>query len=147
MRLTTKGRYGLRAMFELAQDFGQGPVAIKTISERQHLSTHYLEQLLAKLRKDGLIESVRGPGGGYILTKKPADISVGDVVRTLEGPIAMAKCIDESLMSEPCEHVDDCAVRLMWKRISTRIEEVLDAISLEDVKGEVDSLGCDRDTC
>ena len=147
MRLTTKGRYGLRAMFELAKDFGHGPVAIKTISERQHLSTHYLEQLLAKLRKSGLIESVRGPGGGYVLALKPREISVGDIVRTLEGPIAMAKCIDESLMSERCEHVDDCAVRLMWKRISARIEEVLDAISLADLRGEVDSLDCDRDTC
>ena len=147
MRLTTKGRYGLRAMFELARDYGKGPVAIKAISERQHLSTHYLEQLLAKLRKSGLIESVRGPGGGYILAKKPANITVGDVVRTLEGPIAMAKCIDESLMLEPCDHVGDCAVRLIWKRISNRIEEVLDAISLEDLRGEVDSIGCDWDTC
>ena len=72
---------------------------------------------------------------------------MGDVVRTLEGPIAMARCIDESLMLEPCEHVDDCAVRLMWKRISVRIEEVLDAISLEDLKSEVDTLGCDLDAC
>ncbi|MFQ6091330.1 MAG: RrF2 family transcriptional regulator [bacterium] len=147
MRLTTKGRYGLRAMSELAKDYGKGPVAIKTISERQHLSTHYLEQLLAKLRRGGLIESVRGPGGGYVLAKNPADISVGDVVRTLEGPIAMAKCIDESLMQNACERVDDCVVRLMWKRISAKVEEVLDGISLEDLSREVKTLECSLDTC
>ena len=147
MRLTTKGRYGLRAMFELAQDYGKGPVAIKTISDRQHLSIHYLEQLLAKLRKSGLIQSIRGPGGGYVLAKKPEDISIGDVVRILEGPIAMAKCIDESLVQNVCEHVDDCVVRLMWKRVSTKIEEVLDSISLEDLQGEVDSIECQFDTC
>ena len=147
MRLTTKGRYGLRAMFELAKDYGKGPVAIKTISERQHLSIHYLEQLLSKLRKSALIKSIRGPGGGYVLAKKPTQISVGDIVRTLEGPIALAKCIDESLMHNACEQVDDCVVRLMWKRVSMRIEEVLNGISLEDLKGEVDSLECSMDTC
>ena len=147
MRLTTKGRYGLRAMFELAKDYGKGPVAIRAISERQHLSTHYLEQLLAKLRRNGLIRSVRGPGGGYVLAKKPTDISVGDIVRTLEGPIAMARCIDESLMEDPCEHVDDCVVRLMWKRISASIEDVLDGISLEDLRCEVKTLECSLDTC
>ena len=147
MRLTTKGRYGLRAMFELAKDYGMGPIPIKAISERQHLSTHYLEQLLAKLRKNGLIQSVRGPGGGYVLAKKPANISIGDIVRSLEGPVAMAKCIDASLMQPACEHIDDCVVRLTWKRISSRIEEVLDGISLEDLKGEVHSLECNLDRC
>lgn len=147
MRLTTKGRYGLRAMFELAKDYGKGPVAIKIIAQRQHLSVHYLEQLLATLRKSDLIQSIRGPGGGYVLAKKPAEISVGDIVRTLEGPIAMAKCIDESLMQQVCEHVDDCVVRLMWTRVSGRIEDILDGISLEDLKGEVDSLKCNLDTC
>ena len=147
MRLTTKGRYGLRAMFELAKDYGKGPVAIKTISERQHLSTHYLEQLLAKLRRSGLIKSVRGPGGGYVLAKKPSKISIGDIVCTLEGPIALAKCIDDSLMKNVCEHIDDCVVRLMWKRISDRIAEVLDGITLEDLNNEVKHIDCNLDIC
>lgn len=145
MRLTTKGRYGLRAMFELAKDYGKGPVTIKTISERQHLSIHYLEQLLAKLRRSGLIKSVRGPGGGYILAKKPSKISIGDIVRILEGPIALAKCIDESLMKNICEHIDDCVVRLMWKRISDRIADVLDSITLEDLNKEVNNIDCHFD--
>ncbi|UCE17115.1 MAG: Rrf2 family transcriptional regulator [Gemmatimonadota bacterium] len=147
MRLTTKGRYGLRAMFEIAKEYGKGPIAIRTISERQHLSVHYLEQLLSKLRRSGLIQSVRGPGGGYVLAKKPSEISVGDIVRILEGPIALAKCIDESLMKEACEHVDDCVVRLMWKRISNKIEDVLNSITLADLSREMKTIDCLIDTC
>ena len=145
MRLTTKGRYGLRAMFELAKDYGKGPIAIKTISQRQHLSIHYLEQLLSKLRRSGLIQSVRGPGGGYVLAKTPEEIRVGDIVRTLEGPVALAKCVDESLMQEVCKHVDDCVARLMWKRISSKIEEVLDGITLADLNREMKTIDCRLD--
>lgn len=147
MRLTTKGRYGLRAMFELAKNFGKGPIAIRTISERQHLSVHYLEQLLSQLRRSGLIKSVRGPGGGYVLAKKPSKISIGDIVRTLEGPIAFAKCIDESLMSEKCEYIDDCVAHLLWKRISNKIDEVLDGITLADMRREMKTINCSLDIC
>ena len=147
MRLTTKGRYGLRAMFELAKDYRKGPVAIKTISERQHLSIHYLEQLLSKLRKGGLINSIRGPGGGYVLAKRPTEISVGDIVRTLEGPIALATCTDESHLKKTCEHFDECVTRLVWNRIGKKIEEALDGVTLADLNREIKVIHCNFDVC
>ena len=85
MKLSTNGRYGLRAIIDLAEYEGVGPVSISSISERQDISERYLEQLMAKMKKAGLVKSVRGAGGGYILARKASEISVGDVLRALEG--------------------------------------------------------------
>ena len=93
MKLSTKGRYGLRALIDLAQYSGQAPVSITSISARQDISERYLEQLMALLRKAGLIRSVRGAGGGYVLAKDMKEISVGDILRALEGnlePVGMS---------------------------------------------------------
>lgn len=130
MKLSTKGKYGVRALFEIARNYGQGPIAIKEIAERQQISFSYLEQILHKLGKAGIIESVRGPGGGYVLARKPAALTVGDVVRALEGPIALSHCLEPGLAGD-CYQADACVGRMVWARVGAKIEEALDSISFE----------------
>ncbi len=135
MRLSTKGRYGLRAMIDIAQKQEMGPVAINTIADRQNLSGRYLEQLLTPLKQAGLVKSVRGSQGGYILGRNAAKITVGDVVRTLEGPIAPVECVSE-LNPDDCNRAEYCVTRQVWSRLRDSISEVLDSYTLEDlVKG------------
>jgi len=132
LRLSTKGHYGLKAMFDLAMHYGSEPIPLKIVAERQGISEHYLEQLIAVLRKIGLVKSVRGAQGGYILAKPPSEIKVGDVIRAMEGPIAPLDCVSEY---EPaaCEKVDYCISRDVWARVRDSIAEVLDSITLEDM--------------
>ena len=95
MKLSTKGRYGVKAMFELALNHGLDPLSIKTIAERQNISEYYLEQLFSGLRKAGLVKSIRGAQGGYILARDPKDISASDILNVLEGPIEISECIQD----------------------------------------------------
>lgn len=123
MKISTKGRYGLTIMMELAAKFGEGPISLKSIAERNGLSEHYLEQLVAPLRNAGLVKSIRGAYGGYILSKEPADITSGDIIRILEGPISPVDFTEE----------DDPAKRNLWLRIRDSIAEVLDSTTLENL--------------
>lgn len=132
MKLSTKGKYGVRAVFEIARNAGKGPISIKEISERQGISLSYLEQILHKLNKSGLIESVRGPAGGYLLARKPADLTIGDIVRALEGPIALSHCLEPG-ESGDCYQAEDCVARLVWTKIGAKIEEALDSITFNDL--------------
>ncbi len=132
MKLSTKGKYGVRAVFEVAKRFGQGPITIKEIAERQGISFSYLEQILNRLGRAGVIESVRGPGGGYLLGGKPAELTVGDVVRALEGPIALSHCLEPGESGE-CTQADDCVARMVWAKVGAKIEEALDSISFDDL--------------
>jgi Rrf2 family protein len=132
MKLSTKGKYGVRAVFEIARNAGQGPITIKEIAERQGISFSYLEQILNRLGRAGLIESVRGPGGGYLLGKKAAELTIGDVVRALEGPIALSHCLEPG-MSGDCYQADDCVARMVWARVGAKIEQALDSISFDDL--------------
>lgn len=132
MRLSTKGHYGLKAMFDLAQHFGSDPIPLKSVAERQNLPEYYLEQLIAVLRKAGLVKSVRGAQGGYILARKPGEIKVGDIIRALEGPIAPVECVNEFTPTE-CDNADYCITRSVWARVRDSIIEVLDSISLDDM--------------
>jgi Rrf2 family cysteine metabolism transcriptional repressor len=132
MKLSTKGKYGVRAVYEIARRAGQGPISIKEISDRQGISFSYLEQILHKLGKAGLIESVRGPAGGYLLAGKPADLTIGDIVRTLEGPIALTHCLEPGEEGD-CYQAEDCVARMVWTRVGAKIEEALDSISFEDL--------------
>ena len=131
MKLSTKGRYGLKAMFELALSQGDGPVSLKYIAEKQMLSDQYLEQLFSTLRRSGLVKSVRGAQGGYLLSKDASRISVGDILRVLEGPIAPSDCV---LDDEPdCKRAGRCVTQLVWEKIKESIESVVDSISLQDM--------------
>lgn len=129
MKLSTKGRYGVKAMVELALNYGGAPVSIKTISKRQNISECYLEQLFSPLRKANLIISVRGAQGGYILSKEPKDITVADIIYVLEGPVEISDCIEDSV----CEKFDCCATRLVWEKIKKSIDDVMKSVTLQDV--------------
>ncbi|HHY33559.1 MAG TPA: Rrf2 family transcriptional regulator [Firmicutes bacterium] len=143
MRLSTRGRYGVRAMYDLALHYGEGPVPLKGIAERQMVSENYLEQLMASLRRAGLVISSRGAQGGYELARRPADITIGDIVRVLEGPIDPAECVGEGDPVEACERADECTMRLVWKKLKDCINRVLDSISLKDLCDETASLTSD----
>lgn len=139
MRLSTKGRYGVKAMFDLAQHNGEGPVSLKNVAERQGISEHYLEQLISGLRKAGLVKSVRGAQGGYTLAKEPAKITVGDIIRVLEGPIGPVDCVAEE-DPEICDKADCCVTRGIWEKVRDSIAEVLDSITLEDMVKDAERL-------
>jgi len=132
MKLSTKGKYGVRALFEIARNYGKGPLAIREIAGRQQISLSYLEQILHRLGKAGIIEGVRGPHGGYELAKKPASLTIGDVVRALEGPIALSHCLEPGVIGE-CYQADDCVARMVWSRVGEKIEEALDSITFEQL--------------
>lgn len=128
MKISTKGRYGLTIMIELAKKHGEGPTSLKTIAQANELSEHYLEQLIAPLRNAGLVKSIRGAYGGYILADVPTKITAGDVIRVLEGPIAPVEGIEDE---EP-------AKRELWIRIRDAIKDVLDNTTLEDLANHSD---------
>lgn len=133
LRLSTKGQYGVRAMFEIAKSYPNAPITIKEISERQAVSVAYLEQILNILRRAGLISSIKGPGGGYVLVKKPSEISIGAILGALEGPVAITSCLDPS---EGCSRIDGCVTHLLWKSLGEKIEGFLGTISLDDLLRE-----------
>ncbi|MCR4944303.1 MAG: Rrf2 family transcriptional regulator [Clostridium sp.] len=130
MKLSTKGRYGVKAMVELAINYGSEPISIKTISTRQHISECYLEQLFAPLRKAGLIKSIRGAQGGYVLNREPKDINVADIMAVVEGPIEISDCLDED---PNCGNTDCCATRLLWEKLKKSIDEVMASVTLQDI--------------
>lgn len=123
MKITTKGRYGLTIMMELAARNAEGPTSLKSIADKNGLSEHYLEQLIAPLRNAGLVRSIRGAYGGYILAKDPNQITAGDIIRVLEGPISPVDFTEE----------DDPAKRDLWLRIRDAIAKVLDTTTLSDL--------------
>ncbi|WP_374019617.1 Rrf2 family transcriptional regulator [Paenibacillus thiaminolyticus] len=123
MKISTKGRYGLTIMMELARSYGEGPTSLKSIAEKNNLSEHYLEQLIAPLRNAGLVKSIRGAYGGYILPVSPEQVTAGEIIRVLEGPISPVDFTEE----------DDPAKRDLWLRIRDSIATVLDSTTLADL--------------
>lgn len=138
MKLSTKGRYGLKAMFQLAISENDGPVPLKQIAEKQNLSESYLEQLFSTLRKDGLLNSVRGAQGGYLLARAPEDITVGHILRSLEGELSPSDCIIEGEID--CERETICVTKNVWIKIKRSIDEVVDSITLRDMIEDNDKL-------
>ena len=136
MKLTTKGRYGIHAMYDLAvcaRDGQDVPVSLKAIAERQGIPEAYLEQLFAMLKKAGLVISTRGAQGGYQLARRPEEISVGDVLRALEGGLNVVDCLEESdLCGKSCA----CPSRIVWKKLTDGINRIVDGISLSDMIDE-----------
>lgn len=131
MKLSTKGRYGLKAMFQLAISQGDGPIPLKQIAEKQNLSENYLEQLFSTLKKDGLLNSVRGSQGGYLLSRPPEEITVGNVLRSLEGELSPSDCILDG--ENDCEREMICVTKNVWIKIKTSIDDVVDSITLKDM--------------
>jgi Rrf2 family cysteine metabolism transcriptional repressor len=135
MKLSTKGQYGLRALLDMAVYQHQGPVALNNIADREGISEGYLEQLMMPLKRAGIVKSVRGAQGGYLLSKAPKDVTVGEIIRVLEGPIAPVACVNEDF-PEACERSSSCVTKLVWAKVRDSISEVLDSYSLEDLVQE-----------
>ena len=136
MKLSTKGRYGVKAMVDLAINYGEEPVSIKSISERQNISEYYLEQLFSTLRKAKLIKSIRGAQGGYILNRAPEEINIQQIIEVLEGPIEVSNCLED----EACNKIDCCATRLLWRKIKDSIDTVTSSITLKDIVDDYDEM-------
>jgi len=130
MKLSTRGRYGVRAMLELALNNGKGPVPLRDLALRQEISAKYLEQLLIPLKGAGLVKSVRGARGGYQLAMEPAKISLYDIVRSLEGPLAPVECVQDATY---CERVGGCTVHLVWGEMGRLLVDFLSHMSLADM--------------
>ena len=130
MKLSTKGRYGLKAMFQLSLNENNGPLPLRNIASKQNISEQYLEQLFSSLKKSGLVKSVRGAQGGYLLSKEAKDITVGDILIALEGPVSLSDCLLDDYV---CENSSKCITKVVWERIKKGIEEVTNSITLQDM--------------
>ncbi|MBQ1870887.1 MAG: Rrf2 family transcriptional regulator [Lachnospiraceae bacterium] len=142
MKLSTKGRYGLRAFVDIAIYSEKEPVSLAEVAKRQDISISYLEQLMTKLKKANLVESVRGASGGYVLTRKPEEISVGDVLRALEGDLSPVECATEE---ESCEHscgaTGHCTTRLVWKKINDSVNDTINNIFISELVNDSRNVG------
>ncbi|MDX9917480.1 MAG: Rrf2 family transcriptional regulator [Gudongella sp.] len=138
MKLSTKGRYGLMAMYQLAQDYGQGPISLKYVAEKQGLSENYLEQLFSNLKKEGLLTSTRGAYGGYMLSRIPGEITVGQILRSLEGNMSPSDCVADDGFD--CAKDESCASKWVFAKIKDSIDRVIDSITLEDMVNDNQSV-------
>jgi Rrf2 family protein len=131
MKISTKGRYALRLMLDLAVNGGEDqPVSLKDAAQRQGLSDKYLEQIVTPLSRAGLVRSVRGAGGGYLLTRTPSEYTVGDILRPLEGDLAPVECATDSGF---CEQCDECVTVELWQEIHRAVSQVVDHTTLADL--------------
>ena len=129
MRLTTKGRYAVTAMLDLALHFGEGPITLADIAQRQGISLSYLEQLFSRLRKRSLVSSVRGPGGGYSLGRDASEIFIGEVITAVDENMDTTRCHG----ANNCQNNERCLTHDLWQDLSNRIHDYLSTISLQDL--------------
>jgi len=130
MKLSTRTRYGIRAILELAEKDGSGPLRVKTIAQSQDISVKYLEQLMSILRSAGFVRSIRGSKGGYMLAKAPNQIKLSDVFDCLEGPVTTVECVEDK---DYCARAADCVARQVWAQVQQAIKNVLQSITLQDL--------------
>lgn len=128
MMISTKGRYGLRLVLDLAKEGAERPVPLKEIAARQNISEKYLEQIIMPLGRAGVVKSVRGVKGGYVLSRPATEITAGDVLRAAEGSIAPVECC-----SAGCEHSEDCVPFVLYKRIQDAVDTVVDSTTIADM--------------
>lgn len=131
MKISTKGRYALRLMLDLAYNHTGSFIPIKNISQRQDISDKYLEQIITQLSRAGLVKSARGAQGGYMLAKEPQEYTVGEILRLLEGNLAPVACVDDT--KEACTRVDECVTMEVWREIKDAVNKVVDNITLADL--------------
>lgn len=153
MKVSTRGEYGVRAMVALAHNYGSGPMSIAAVSRSSAIPTAYLEQLIGPLRRAGLVESKRGAHGGYQLSRSPELVTVGDVYRVMEGPLAPMDCVSEDPADQTCPLIDGCETRPVWLKMRDAIAGTLDSMTLADLieqsprkrqPGEIPLLPADR---
>lgn len=130
MRLSTRTRYGMRAVLDLAIGYGKGPMQIKSIAQNEGISSKYLEQLISILKAGGITRSVRGPKGGYELARAPKDITLKDIFIILEGPLGAVECLEHP---ESCARCVDCITRDLWQEINNATIKILESKTLEDL--------------
>ena len=144
MQISTRGRYGLRAMVDMALHVGDGPLALRVIAERQGISESYLEQVFTNLRKAGLIRASRGAQGGYELVRSPQEMTVGEILRALEGPIAPVHCVDVQTPGKACERESICVTRNFWNDLKIHINQFLDGTTLQDLADRARTIAPDE---
>jgi len=130
MKLSTRARYGMRAMTQLAENYDHGPIPLRIIASQQGIPIKYLEQLIVPLRNTGLVRSVRGPHGGYALARSPAEIKLSWIFDTLEGPLLLAECLDDKTV---CNRSNFCVTKELWAQIHWAIMELLESLTLGDL--------------
>ena len=128
MKLSTKGRYGVRLMFDLALQAGDGPVTLKDIAARQEISEKYLSNLIPLLKNAGFVHSVRGSQGGYTLARPPRDITLKDILLALEGPMCLVECTEKPLL---CQRSGECLMRDVWSEVTGKMLDALESFTLE----------------
>lgn len=131
MKISTKGRYALRIMLDIAMDPSDGPVRVKDIAGRQNISEKYLEQIIAMFNKAGYVKSIRGAQGGYLLTMEPKEYTVGMILRLAEGSIAPVSCIEDD--AQVCDRKQGCVSAVLWQKINDAVNEVVDHTTLQDL--------------
>lgn len=146
MKLTTKSRYGVRAIFDIAYNAGGLPAQIKDISERQQISPRYLEQIFQKLKKDKVLGSKRGPRGGYYLLKDPKEITLYDIITATEGPIELVFCVsdDEEGCGQICDMKESCVASTLWKDLGNRIAEIFQKTTIQTLCDKAEEMGIER---
>lgn len=130
MRISTKGRYAIRLMLDLATNDSGEPIRLKDTARRQNISEKYLEQIISILNKAGFVRSIRGPQGGYVLTRRPSEYTAGMILRLTEGSLAPVECVEDSCT---CEREADCVTTILWKKLNDAINDVVDHVTLEDL--------------
>lgn len=143
MKLSTRGRYGIHAMYDLALNAEKGPQSIKAIAERGDMPDAYLEQLIAVLKREGLVTSTRGAQGGYMLARRANEITVGDVLRALEGGLSLVDCLDGE---ESCGKSCACPSRIVWMKLRDGMNAIVDGITLQDMVEDYRRMNAQEDT-
>ncbi len=138
MKISTKIRYGARAMVELASHYGEGPIELKEIAKKENISLKYLEQVINPLRAEGLVKAVRGAKGGYSLAKPPSEICLYDVIETLEGPLNLLDCLQDT---KACQKASSCVTREIWKQVSDAMSKIFYSVTLEDMVNRKREMG------
>jgi Rrf2 family transcriptional regulator, cysteine metabolism repressor len=133
LQISTRGRYGLRAMVDMALHTSEGPLPLRIIAERQAISESYLEQVFTGLRKAGLVRASRGAQGGYELSRSVKEITVGEILRALEGPIIPVHCVGDIDSGSHCEREKYCITRSFWEDLRDKINDYLDSVTLQDL--------------
>lgn len=146
MKLSTKSRYGVRALFDMAYHAGTLPSQIKDISRRQAISPRYLEQIFQDLKKAGLLKSKRGPQGGYQLARKPHEITVRDIVLAAEGEVSLVDCVSEGRRNrKTCDQNQNCVTQKVWHEATRHLHEYLGSVNLKDLCDDAKKMGVEKE--
>jgi Rrf2 family transcriptional regulator, iron-sulfur cluster assembly transcription factor len=145
MRLSTKSRYGVRAIFDIAYHSEGLETQVKDISRRQGISPRYIEQIFQKLRKAGIIGSKRGPKGGYFLTRKHEEITIGEIIRITEGSLDPVLCLDPGDSGQSCDRLGECVTRFIWSEAGNRLKDYFDSVTVKDLCKMAQEMGLKKE--